>query len=150
MNPTACPVVCPLPTRTINPSTPPLGYYDVLKRQVRFLLPSGHRNKESSIWRRRPRPPCQAPPPHTSARFSELQTKLGALNGSILSAAWDTACTSHAGMIGDPFIPTGQKSTKIFVLADGHPTPATTIAKLEHNVREPARTVNTVPESPSN
>ena len=48
-------------------------------------------------------------------------------------------------MIGDPFIPTGQKLTKIFALADGHPTPATTIAKLEHNVREPVRTVDMVP-----
>ena len=48
-------------------------------------------------------------------------------------------------MIGHPFIPTGQKSTKIFALADCHLTPATTIAKLEHNVREPARTVDMVP-----
>ena len=107
-NPTACPVVCPLPTRTINPSKPPRGYYDVLKRQVRFLLPPGHRNKDSSLWRRRPRPPCHTPIPPKPAQLSEAQTKRGFLNGSIPSAAWDTACTSHAGMIGDPFIPTGQ------------------------------------------
>ena len=48
-------------------------------------------------------------------------------------------------MIGDPFILTGQKSTKIFALANGHPTSATNIAKLEHNVREPACTVDMVP-----
>ena len=49
-------------------------------------------------------------------------------------------------MLGDPFIHTGQKSTKVFALADGHPTPATTIAKLEHQVREPAQTVDMVPD----
>ena len=31
----------------------------------------------------------------------------GVLNGSIKSAAYDTACTSNAGMVGDPFIQTG-------------------------------------------
>ena len=70
---------------------------------------------------------------------------LGKGAGGVAVRVWDTACTSHASMIGDPFIPTGQKSTKIFALADGHPTPVTTIAKLEHNVREPARTVGMVP-----
>ena len=48
-------------------------------------------------------------------------------------------------MLGYPFIHTGQKSLKVFALADGHPTPAITIAKLEHQVREPARTVDMVP-----
>ena len=49
-------------------------------------------------------------------------------------------------MLGDPFIHTEQRSIKIFALADGHPTAATKIAKLEHRVREPACTVNMVPE----
>ena len=74
-----------------------------------------------------------------------MQTKVGVFNVSIPPAAWDTACTSHAGIFGDPFIPMGQKSSKIFALADGHPTPATTVAKMEHNVIEPALTVNMVP-----
>ena len=55
------------------------------------------------------------------------------------------ACTSHAGIVGDPFIQTKQRSTKIFALVDGHPNPATNIAMLEHRVRETARTVNMVP-----
>ena len=38
------------------------------------------------------------------------------------------------------------KSIKIFVLADGHPIPATTIALPEHKILEPARTVNMVSE----
>ena len=48
-------------------------------------------------------------------------------------------------MIGDSFSQTEQRSTKIFALAYGYPTPATNIAKLEHRFREPARTVNMVP-----
>ena len=49
-------------------------------------------------------------------------------------------------MLGDTFIQTEQRSTKIFELADGHPTPATNISKLEHRVRELAHTFNMVPE----
>ena len=54
------------------------------------------------------------------------------------------ACTSHAGIVGDPFIQTKQRSTKIFALVDGHPTPATNIAMLEHRVIEPMHIVNMV------
>ena len=67
------------------------------------------------------------------------------LNGSIPSSAYDTACTSNAGMVGDPHIQTGQPSTKVFTVADGHKTPGSTEAKLHHPVREPAQTVNMVP-----
>ena len=48
-------------------------------------------------------------------------------------------------MLGDSFIQTEHRSTNIFALADGHPTPATHKAKIEHRVREPGRTVNMVP-----
>ena len=48
-------------------------------------------------------------------------------------------------MVVDPFVQTNHMSTKIFALADGHPTPDTTITMLEHNNRKPARTVNMVP-----
>ena len=47
--------------------------------------------------------------------------------------------------MGDPFIQTEQNSNKIFALADGHPTPETTIAKLYHTVRDPVRMVNMFP-----
>ena len=67
------------------------------------------------------------------------------LNGSIPSAAYDTACTSHAEMVEDPFIQTNKPSTKIFALADGHATAGSNVEKLHHNVREPARTVDMVP-----
>jgi hypothetical protein len=77
--------------------------------------------------------------------LTKQQLKQGVLDSSIPSAAWDTACTSHAGKPDDPFIPTNKRSTKVFALADGHATPATTVAKLHHAVREPARTVDIVP-----
>ena len=48
-------------------------------------------------------------------------------------------------MIGDPFIQTGQPSTKFFIVTDGHLTPGSTMAKLHHPVWEPARTVDIVP-----
>ena len=48
-------------------------------------------------------------------------------------------------MVGDLFIQKEKRSTNIFVLVDIHPTPATNIAKLDHRVQEPARTVNMVP-----
>ena len=48
-------------------------------------------------------------------------------------------------MIGDPFIQTGQPSTKVFTVADGHLTPGSKMAKLHHPVREPTRTVDIVP-----
>ena len=56
------------------------------------------------------------------------------------------ACTSHARIIGDPFIQTNKRSAKTFALTDGHPNPATNISNLHHDVREPSRTVNIVPD----
>ena len=49
-------------------------------------------------------------------------------------------------MVGEQFIQTKRIYTNIFALVDVHPNPATTIAMLEHKVREPVRTVNMVPE----
>ena len=47
---------------------------------------------------------------------------------------------------GGPIHTNKHMSTKIFSLADGHPTPATNIAMLEHRVRDMARIVNMVTE----
>ena len=58
------------------------------------------------------------------------------LDGSITSAAWDTACTYHSGLVGYPFIQSNRKSTKIFALANRHP---------KHKIQDPAHTVNMVP-----
>jgi hypothetical protein len=110
-------------------------------------------DKSSKAWWRSP---CSRSPTSSKAECNtvactqhialiEQQLKRGVLNGSIPSAAWDTACTSHAGKPYDPFIPTNQLSTKVFALANGHATSATTVAKLHHTVPKPARTVNIVP-----
>ena len=56
------------------------------------------------------------------------------------------ACTSHTGMVGDPFIQTKQRSTKIFALEDGNPTQEINIAMLERRVRNPTHIVNMVPD----
>ena len=67
-------------------------------------------------------------------KLSLYQLKASVLDGSIPSAAYDKSCTSHAGMVVDPFIQTDERSHKVFALADGHPTAVTNIAKLHHDV----------------
>ena len=57
----------------------------------------------------------------------------------------DTGATSSVGTLTDPFDHTNQLSGKIFSLPAGGTTAATTIAKLRINVREPAKTIDIVP-----
>jgi hypothetical protein len=76
----------------------------------------------------------------------ERATKEGILNGSIPSAAYDTAATSSCGKYGDPFIPTGRQSTKVFQTPTGHKAPASEIRLLEHDLRSPATEVHMMPE----
>ena len=45
-------------------------------------------------------------------------------------------------MIGDKFIATYQPSNKVFYIPTGEHTPASTIAKLKHDVRDSVRTVH--------
>ena len=101
-------------------------------------------DKDRTAWRCHPRTK-RKDAQRRQTMLTEQNIKHRVLVGSIPSAAWDTECTSHAGLVGDPFIQKNCKSTKIFALEDGHPTPATTIALLEHKIRDPARTVNMVP-----
>ena len=102
-------------------------------------------DKDSVAWRRHPRTKSKYAQIH-QMMLKEKHTKEGVLNGPIPLAAWYTACISHSGLVGDSFSQTNRKSTNIFVLADGHPTPATTITLLEDNIQEPVRTVNMVPD----
>ena len=64
----------------------------------------------------------------------------------IPTAVFDSGATSNCGRPADPFVPTNQKSTKVFHLPTGHTTTASVQAKLHHLVREPARTVDIVPD----
>ena len=61
------------------------------------------------------------------------------------SAVFDSGATSNCGMVGDNFILTNEVSSKIFHMPTGDTTKASTIAKLHHKLREPARTVDMVP-----
>ena len=47
-------------------------------------------------------------------------------------------------MPGDPYIQTRKPSTKIFAIANNYAIPGSNVAKLHHDVREPARTVDMV------
>jgi len=76
----------------------------------------------------------------------EKTIKEGILDGTILSAAYDTAATSSCGKHGDPFIPTGRKSTKVFQTPIGHKAPASEIRLLDHDLRSPATEVHMMPE----
>ena len=75
----------------------------------------------------------------------ERATKEGILNGSIPSAAYDTAATSSCGKYGDPFIPTGRQSTKVFQTPTGHKAPASEIRLLDHDLRSPATELHMMP-----
>ena len=48
-------------------------------------------------------------------------------------------------MVGGDFILTREKSNKIFYMPTGTTAPASVKAKLHHMVREPARTLDMVP-----
>merc|ERR1712051_96079 len=120
--------------------------------RIIFTLPATHVDRDSKQWRRDPaswsRTTSFARAYWSNAkskRTREARLKAGVLDGSIPSAAWDTACTSSAGKPDNPFLPTNKRSTKVFALADDHPIPAIIVAKLYHEIREPARTVDIVP-----
>ena len=76
----------------------------------------------------------------------EKEVREGILEGTIPSAAYDTAATSSCGKYGDPFIPTGRQSTKIFQTPTGHKAPASEIRLLDHGLRSPTREVHMMPE----
>ena len=82
----------------------------------------------------------------TTRPLTEPELKRGVLDGTIPSAVSDTGATSSAGLVGDPFIDTDEVSTKVFHLPTGGKAPASKVVKLEHNLREPARTVDMVPD----
>ena len=89
--------------------------------------------------------------PSYHAKITQLnQLRLGVLNGTIPSAVSDTGATSHALLPSAPSIPTGKQSDVVFHLPNGATAPATTINKLHHQVREPARSANIVPDLATN
>ena len=99
------------------------GHYRLQRpKQVSFSLAPSHTDKDSRTWTQSQW--TTRAPPHSlrHLQLHEHRIKQGVINGSIPSAAWDTACTSNAGKVGGPFIPTSLLSNKVFALANGHPT----------------------------
>jgi hypothetical protein len=113
-------------------------------RRVTFTLSPHHVDKESTLWRRG-RPPDERTTYCINPLAAQQNMRMGVLNGTIPSAVSDTGATSSAFLKEDPSIPTGRTSSAIFHLPNGAVAPATTINKLLHNVRTPARDVNIVP-----
>ena len=62
------------------------------------------------------------------------------------TAVFDSGAMSHCGRENNNFIPTDETSHKVFHLPTGQTTNASMEAKLHHDVREPARTVDIVPD----
>ena len=80
--------------------------------------------------------------PHEHATHKYVTPSLGDSN----SAVFDTGTTCSCGRTGDKFQPTTHISHKIFHMPTGETTAPSTQAKLFHDVREPAKTVDMVPE----
>ena len=59
---------------------------------------------------------------------------------------FDTGTTSSCSSTGGKFQTNTQKSHKVFHITTGETTAATTQAKLYHDVREPAKNVDMVPQ----
>jgi hypothetical protein len=98
------------------------------------LLPTSHADKNSTVWRRK----WEKPP------TSNLRIRV--LNGSIPSAVSDTGALASTIKPSDPTIPTGIQSNTSFGGAFGDIAMATTINKLHHQLRKPARSVHIVPK----
>ena len=121
---------------------------------VRFTLPHGHIDRNSSAYRRQQRSLADTTwiNPHYAAKLKLHLTNTrthtlqqGVLNGLVPLAVSDTGATSHALLTTAPSIPTGTRSHVVFHLLNGATAPATSINKLHHDVREPARSANVVP-----
>ena len=102
------------------------------RKRVRFMLPSNHTDKDSKVWRSKTTYP------------KSLRTRV--LNGSVPSAVSDTGASASAFKPSDPTIATGIQSNTSFGGAFGDLAVATTVNKLHHNLREPARSVHIVPQ----
>ena len=115
-------------------------------RTVRFSLPFGGAiNKVKAKWDRK-----IANRNLRAKQVAEEKLRNDVMTGQIPSAIADSGATSSCGKVGDPLIPTGIPSNKTFVMPNGEQTVASEQALLEHDVREPAKTVDMVPSLQNN
>ena len=83
-----------------------------------------------------------------SQEWKTVQQSIG--TRKIKTAVFDSGATSNCGMVGDDFILTRDKSNKIFHMPTGKTAPASVKAKLHYMVREPAHTMDMVPNLKQN
>ncbi len=133
-----------------------------LSKHVRFSLPCNHIDRGSTTYcQRRPllNNRTQLHPTsltnlqqHAICNPTPLTTTLreGVLNGTIPSAINNTGATLHALLPSAPSISTGIPSKVVFHLPNGTMAAASTVNKLLHNVREPARSAKIVPTLTNN
>jgi hypothetical protein len=110
---------------------------------VRFNLPTGHTNEDSTSYQQRKHRNNNDITRHV--RSTPDDVRQGVLNSSIPLAVSDTAATSNAFLSSTPTIPIGTMSTAMFHLPNVATAAATMIHKLHHNLREPACSVNIIP-----
>ena len=104
------------------------------RNHVKFALPSNHIDKDSTMWRKK------------STSKSPMSLRRGVLSGSVPLAVSDTGASESAFKPSDPTIATGIQSNTSFGGAFGDLAVATTVNKLYHKLREPARSVHIVPQ----
>ena len=132
-----------------------------INKKVQFNLPPHHVNKNSTAWRKMPRAIRESTARrkwenakyHRRKKNSPLNDKdirRMVLDGTIPSGVSDSGATSTAGRPQDPFIKSNIPSSKVFHLPTGGTARASRTAKLHHNLREPARTVDIVPSLTDN
>ena len=108
-----------------------------------FHLPHTHINCDSTAWRRSPRArSATARQQHKNTKIFRRRLnrpltgrllKCGVIDGTIPSAVSDTCATSSAGLSGDSafLCATGQRSTKVFHVANGNAAPASDVHLLQ-------------------
>ena len=133
-----------------------------LPKRARFSLPCNHTDRESSSYcwhyplldnRTQLHPTFPAKlQQHAIHNPTPSPTTLceGVLNGTILSAINDTGATLHALLLSVTSIPPGIRSKVVFHLPNGTMAAASTVNKLLHNIREPARSASIVPTLANN
>ena len=71
--------------------------------------------------------------------------KSNSLTRTTTTCSSDTGVSSTAQKPTDQFVATNEISTKVFGLPTGGTAPATTVAKLQLNIRDPVNRVDIVP-----
>ena len=130
-------------------------------KKVQFDLPPNYVNKNSTAWRAMPRAIRESTARRKwenskyyrrkkNSPLTDRDIRRMVLDGTIPSGVSDSGATSTAGRPQDPFIKSNIPSNKNFHMPTGGTARASRTAKLHHQLREPARTVDIVPSLTDN